>query len=135
MLVCFVFFFTFLCFLIFFFAKGTILLLAHIVVFICCWMMVFFVPMAKTMRVGIMDVLFSSQPLKIRISNGYPNPSEDVILCVFQAANRFYYKYSAFGINIVLFNILFIFHLFILLRQSYFSLIFLYICFLLLLFL
>ena len=79
--------------------------MANFIAFVICWMLVFFVPMSKAMRVGILDILLSSSPLKIRVTNGYPSTKEEVVLCVFQAANRFYYKYSAFGVNIVLLNL------------------------------
>lgn len=77
------------------------------------------------MRVGIVSILFSPSPLDITVTEGYPSTQADVLLCTFSAVNKYYYKYSVFGVNVVLLNILFIFPFFLppfLASYFYFSL-------------
>jgi hypothetical protein len=58
------------------------------------------------MAKGITEVLMSKEPLKIDIIDGYPDPSDNVLLWVFQGANRNYYRYALQGVNVVMLNIL-----------------------------
>ena len=58
------------------------------------------------MRVGITSILFSPSPLSITVTEGYPSTQADVLICTFSAVNKYYYKYSVFGVNIVLLNLL-----------------------------
>jgi len=82
----------------------TILLIANLISFCICWSLVVFIPMAKVMQVSITDILFSPAPLEIEITQGYPDTESNVIVWTFVAANKNYYKYTAFGVNVVLLN-------------------------------
>jgi len=84
----------------------TVLLFANILSFTICWFLVVFIPMAKVVRVGITGILFSPDPLSIGVTSGYPGPGTNVILWTFQAINKNYYKYTVWGVNIVLLNLL-----------------------------
>jgi hypothetical protein len=45
-------------------------------------------------------------PLTLKVSDDYPGPSADVLLCTYRSSNIFYYKYSVGGMNVILVSIL-----------------------------
>jgi len=84
---------------------GVFCLWGHVLAFILCWMLVITIPMAKVNRIA-MSLLFRRDVRKVKIVTTYPGPGADVIMCTFQAVNVFYYKYSVWGMNVVLVNLL-----------------------------
>eukprot|EP01087_Luapelamoeba_hula_P004218 TRINITY_DN1415_c0_g1_i1.p1 TRINITY_DN1415_c0_g1~~TRINITY_DN1415_c0_g1_i1.p1 ORF type:complete len:814 (+),score=122.03 TRINITY_DN1415_c0_g1_i1:218-2659(+) len=76
--------------------------LFHAFAMFVCWMIVFFIPMAKVNKMAIENLFY--HPLEIRVSNV---PSGNIVCCTYQAANLMYYQYSAFGLNVVLLNLFF----------------------------
>lgn len=87
---------------IFFTLAAIILVPFHLLVMLLCWFSIFFIPMAKVNFEGI-KMLFR-EPLEVQPSHEYVGAK--ILLCVFQASNIYYYKYSVMGMNIVLVNLL-----------------------------
>lgn len=76
----------------------------HLLVWFFTWETVLLIPMAK---VAMRLLKYSYyQPLSLQIERDYPGADRDVIVCCFKAANHYYYKYSVFGMNIILINLL-----------------------------
>eukprot|EP01102_Stenamoeba_stenopodia_P006432 TRINITY_DN1760_c0_g1_i1.p1 TRINITY_DN1760_c0_g1~~TRINITY_DN1760_c0_g1_i1.p1 ORF type:complete len:840 (+),score=175.13 TRINITY_DN1760_c0_g1_i1:317-2836(+) len=76
----------------------------HILAAGICWMLVVLIPMAK-INIEAIDLLYN-QPLSIDVYTAYPGPSANIIFCTYQAVNRYYYKYTLGGMNIVLVNLI-----------------------------
>jgi len=92
----------FIIFVIFF---APLLALAHFVCMTLSWLTTFFIPVAKVHWQGL-KILYKD-PIKVGIDDHYPPaPGSNIILCTYQAFNIFYYKYSVFGMNVILINLL-----------------------------
>jgi Ca2+:H+ antiporter len=83
-----------------------LLSLAHAVVALFSWLLVFFVPMAKAHFVAIKSIW--SHPTAMRVGGGGPPLYSEVLHCAYSAASAYYYKYAIHGLNIVLLNSLII---------------------------
>jgi len=63
------------------------------------------IPTSKVQQQAI-QMLFRF-PKSVRVSDRFPpEPGADILICTYQAMNLYYYKYSVFGTNVILFNFL-----------------------------
>ena len=60
------------------------------------------IPMAKVNREAI---LLLTNPLHLEVEHDYPGAGAELELCVYEAANLYYYKYSVGGMNVILVSI------------------------------
>ncbi|XP_041471754.1 low affinity vacuolar monovalent cation/H(+) antiporter-like [Lytechinus variegatus] len=85
-------------------------LLLHLLVFFISWMTVIFLPVAKLNMMAIKRLLFLP-PEKLKVSKTTAikpgEQSHEVIMCSYQAANFYSYKYTVDGMNIFFVNMLF----------------------------
>jgi hypothetical protein len=77
-----------------------ILSITHCIAAAVTWMSIVFIPMAKANRVGITMLCY--QPLSLRVDTRYPDAGANVVIITYQASNTYYFKYTAFGVNIVM---------------------------------
>ena len=73
---------------------------AHCIALIITWMSVVYIPMAKANRIGISMLFY--QPLSLSVDTHYPDPGANVVIITYQASNVFYFKYTVFGVNVVM---------------------------------
>ncbi|XP_065835575.1 uncharacterized protein [Oscarella lobularis] len=95
-------------FWVFIFLGFPVLLVFHFLVLTLSWFLVVFIPVSKINIIGIRSVLFED-PDRIFITKQGLNTeraSHEVILCSYQAVNRYYYKYTVEGMNVILVNLL-----------------------------
>jgi len=82
-----------------------ILVVVH---FWCCilsWFTVFGIPSSKVHFQGL-KLLYKTF-LELHVSDEFPpNVESDIMVCTYQAFNLYYYKYSLFGANVLLINML-----------------------------
>lgn len=82
-----------------------ILVIAHAWCCLLAWLTVFGIPISKVQYQGI-KLLYKSF-LELHVSHQFPpNVESDILVCTYQAFNIWYYKYSLFGANVMLINML-----------------------------
>ena len=82
-----------------------ILFIVHCVCCVLSWLTVFGIPTTKVQFHGL-KLLYKSF-LELHVSDEFPpNVESDIMVCTYQAFNLYYYKYSLFGANVLLFNML-----------------------------
>eukprot|EP01116_Phalansterium_solitarium_P001738 TRINITY_DN11553_c0_g1_i1.p1 TRINITY_DN11553_c0_g1~~TRINITY_DN11553_c0_g1_i1.p1 ORF type:complete len:752 (+),score=207.93 TRINITY_DN11553_c0_g1_i1:918-3173(+) len=79
------------------------LLAVHGWVTMCNWWLVVTIPMSKV-HYEAMKLIVRS-PIELQVTDYWPADA-DVLLCTHQAANRYYYKFSVGGMNVILLNLL-----------------------------
>eukprot|EP00117_Sycon_ciliatum_P035416 scpid30741/ scgid26858/ Low affinity vacuolar monovalent cation/H(+) antiporter; Vacuolar Na(+)/H(+) exchanger len=82
----------------------------HIIIAFLSWMLVVFIPVAK-MNVTLMKRVLFEPPRSVCINDSSLAPQffsrqSEVRLCVYEAVNIYYYKYTVDGMNVVLVNLL-----------------------------
>ncbi|NWI10950.1 VNX1 protein, partial [Crypturellus soui] len=84
------------------------LALAHGLVCLVAWLLVFFIPVAKmSARVVRRVLLLPPERVRVRRLRMTEVPLEaEVILCCYRAVNAYYYKYTVDGINVFAVNLL-----------------------------
>eukprot|EP00040_Diaphanoeca_grandis_P040161 m.261439 g.261439 ORF g.261439 m.261439 type:complete len:809 (+) comp42159_c0_seq1:124-2550(+) len=81
-----------------------ILFISHSIVVLICGFLVVYIPMAKIQWRNMCQIMFYN-PVKIRVVSNIPSQrGTHILMCTFQAANPYYYKYTVEGMNIVLVN-------------------------------
>ena len=88
---------------------------AHALAFMWTWLSIFMIPMAKVNREAILilskplnlegTVTYHSIHLICKVADEYPGAGAELELCVYEAANVYYYKYSVGGMNVILVSI------------------------------
>eukprot|EP01114_Cavostelium_apophysatum_P008143 TRINITY_DN2044_c0_g1_i1.p1 TRINITY_DN2044_c0_g1~~TRINITY_DN2044_c0_g1_i1.p1 ORF type:complete len:761 (-),score=135.07 TRINITY_DN2044_c0_g1_i1:79-2361(-) len=81
-----------------------LLVMGHIWTLCWAWFFVVTIPTAKV-HLSALRMIFR-KPLEVYVTDSYPGASANVVLFTFQAANKYYYKYSLVGMNILLVNML-----------------------------
>jgi Ca2+:H+ antiporter len=83
-----------------------LVIVGHLLAFMLSWMSVVMIPVAKVNVIAARVVASSPLGLVVGGMGMRPLPGADVVLCTYQAANLYYYKYTVFGLNVILFNFL-----------------------------
>jgi Ca2+:H+ antiporter len=92
--------------IIFYIFMAPLLCIAHSLCALLAWYGVITIPIAKVHFEGL-KLLFRDIKT-LNVSDCFPpSPGSDILLCTYQAVNIYYYKYSVFGANVILFNLLF----------------------------
>lgn len=92
--------------IVFFIFMAPPLIFSHLACAFISWYGVITIPIAKVHFEGL-KLLFRDVR-SLRVSDRFPpSPGSDIQLCTYQAINIYYYKYSIFGANVILFNLLF----------------------------
>jgi Ca2+:H+ antiporter len=79
--------------------------LFHLLVFIFCWMSILFIPMAKV-NLSAMWFIVGGGFCDLKVVTSGKMPTQHIRLCTYQALNANYFRYSVFGLNVVLVNLL-----------------------------
>ncbi|KAM6436291.1 uncharacterized protein PHA67_023569 isoform 1-T1 [Liasis olivaceus] len=85
-----------------------LLALAHTLVCFTCWLLVFFIPIAKMNACTITTVLLlPPECVHVQRLRKTEVPLDaEVVLCCYRAVNAYYYKYAVDGINVFAVNVL-----------------------------
>ncbi|XP_066505092.1 uncharacterized protein cax2 [Hoplias malabaricus] len=81
------------------------LAVAHCVLGLLSWLLVFTIPVAKMSTRTLMSILLMD-PEQVHISSGNEEGEGKAILCCYWAVNIYYYKYTVDGINVFAVNLL-----------------------------
>uniref|UniRef100_F6ZCH7 Cation/H+ exchanger protein 2 n=1 Tax=Ornithorhynchus anatinus TaxID=9258 RepID=F6ZCH7_ORNAN len=85
-----------------------ILVVTHVLVCCCSWLLVVIIPIAK-MSVRTVTRVLLEAPEQVHVQSAKEteiSPEGDVLLCCYRATNAYYYKYSVDGINVFAVNLL-----------------------------
>uniref|UniRef100_A0AAR2LEA0 Cation/H+ exchanger protein 2 n=1 Tax=Pygocentrus nattereri TaxID=42514 RepID=A0AAR2LEA0_PYGNA len=82
-----------------------VLAVAHCVLGLLSWLLVFTIPVAK-MSARTLRTILLMPPEQVHISSGRREEEGKAILCCYHALNVYYYKYTVDGINVFAVNLL-----------------------------
>ncbi|KAG8138521.1 hypothetical protein E2320_004399, partial [Naja naja] len=85
-----------------------LLVFAHVLLCVLCWLLVFFIPMAKmSLRTITTILLLPPECVHIQRLRKTEVPLDaEVVLCCYRAVSAYYYKYAVDGINVFAVSIL-----------------------------